>query len=91
MSFGEGVVSYIILLIVIIISYCFILMRQVLYGKWYKISPVWKWYDEFKKIKKISETSEDFIVRKKCKKIFYGLYISGGLLLLAVIINFSQA
>jgi hypothetical protein len=72
---------------VALLNYFFFSMWKMLYGS-YRIRPTWKWGTDFKRLKLLASAADSEEVRKKCKFILIGLYLSGGLFLLGVFISF---
>ena len=82
-----GVSDIILILVVAILNFSFANMWQILYGNWHKMTPIWKWFDEFKALKKLSKTTNSDDLKRKCKITFYGIYLSIGLILFAIIVE----
>ena len=85
-----GIANVILILALISLCYAFLNMWTILYGTWFKIIPIWRFFDEFKKLKELSKNAESYNLRKKCKTTFYALYISLCLFFLAMLISNLQ-
>jgi len=71
MGFSSLGVGDVLLLLAVIIFNCSIAnMWQILYGNWHKMTPIWKWYSEYKTLKQISKKQVLINLGKNVKLLF---------------------
>ena len=70
------------------LNYFFLRMWHVLHGKWWRISPTWRWLQDIAELKRLAKSSESEKLRQECNVILWGLYITAGFMLFLGIVGF---
>ena len=83
----ETYVMFIVLISIVAFNYFLLYMWHILRGKWYSISPTWKWIQDIRDLRKLSIIAEDIQLRRKCKFVLNGIYVSAGALFTGILID----
>ena len=60
-------------------------MWHILYGKWYAITPAWKWPHDIRELKKMSSTAETDTMRNECRSVLNGICFSIVILIVGIL------
>jgi hypothetical protein len=63
-------------------------MWYILYGNKANIRPTWKWPKDYRRLKLLASQAPTAEIRNKCHLILIGFKLSGGLLLIGLLIEF---
>jgi hypothetical protein len=63
-------------------------MWHVLYGKWWPVSPTWRWLQDIAELKRLAKAAESEKLRQECNTILWGLYITAGFMLFIGVLGF---
>jgi hypothetical protein len=85
---GEFIETSLIICIVLL-NYFFFRMWHLLHGKWWRMSPTWKWAKDIAQLKNLAKAADIEKLRQECNFVIWGLYFTAGYLLLVVIIDFA--
>jgi hypothetical protein len=83
-----GLFHIILIISVLLINICFFEMWYILYGNRAYIRPAWRWPKDFRRLKLLASQAPSTEVRNKCHLILIGFKISGGLLLIGILIQY---
>ena len=75
-------------LCVVLLNYFFFRMWHVLRGKWWRISPTWKWSKDITELKSLAKTAASEKLRQECNSILWGFYLTAGYLLFIGVFGF---
>jgi hypothetical protein len=82
-----GFFDIILIIAVLLINICFFEMWYILYGKRPYIRPTWKWPIDFSRLKLLASQAPSAKIRNKCHIILIGFKVSGGLLMIGLLIK----